>query len=414
MRTTAVHGSIAFRRKLIFGLILIILAISTILKYGNILAYFFVNNGAGSVSDVAGLTLVGFITSVAWQEALQVGLIVSVSTFATIVGLILIQKFGFPIFRPTVTSNRALKRETVAYLFICTTTGVIGLAGIEALLTVSQLVFLPLSLYALLNPIWERDYYKSRLIFSIILSFGGFTLVGSKTVIFHLFIAFSLSALYRDRNFVRFALISGVFLIIYPYLNIFRGLLNIADPSTALKFTSERFFQELSADGVIQLATNAYGKILDRMVGLDGVLVAISFKGQEFLTARDIAYELVGFEEIGISLGAFGQIYLELQDLVLAALLYPILVVFGWRLIVIIDNYATNLSFTSLGVFLSLKGSQMMLGGVRLVDLKVTFASIFLIFVIAFGIRFLTQAFPQKRPSIFRASERTDVIPNQR
>lgn len=371
---------LTFRKQFMLRVLILFIITSTLVKYLNLLLAYTLDADRGYIENVAGMSLAKFARSVSWETALGIGLVATISATVAvaILGLInLLPERG--VFVRGIGGLK-LKREVITYALLLVTSGTIGVLGVVAAETMALLTFSPLVVFALLNPDWEGRYARSRISAALLLGVSTFALSGSKTIIFYLVLALTISALYSRRR--RRWLVIGLVLVVvilYPYLNMFRGLAAVTSSKSALLATAAQVHQDFAASGPVQLFFNAYNAMLDRLVGLDGLLVATTFNGLTDLSPQDIAYELLGYQGTGISLSLLGQLYMQFGDIFLVAIVFPFVVVATWRVAVIVDAHLTAQGFASFGTLLYLKTVMFLIGGFRWVDMKLIATAILVV-----------------------------------
>ena len=399
MISTSEHTYWAFRKRLLFRLLLFTLAIAFIVKFGNLLLTHYIAGHSGFIDNVAGMSLMKFAPAVSWTQAFSLGGIASLSVIAAITGLSVVNRLKVRVVRLWVYRSGESQREFANYLILFVLTYVASLAGVIAAETLALLTFLPLLIYSLLSPAWENQYSKARLYLAVFLAFAGFSIAGSKTIILHLVVGLTINSLFTRRRWWPTVLVVLIFSIFYPYLIRYRSFARGMDVGDALYYTTIQFSREFSLSGPLTMFVEAYGAILNRIVGLDGLLVATIFQGQESLTSKEISFQLAGYEGIGISLSMFGRLYVQFQDIFLAAVLFPIIVVIFWRFIIIISSQMNVHGFSSFSTFLYIKAIFILIGGFRWTDIKLILATIIAILVVGWVSHVSSCSMvPRKRP----------------
>jgi hypothetical protein len=123
--------------------------------------------------------------------------------------------------------------------------------------------------------------------------------------------------------------------------------------------------------------------LLDRLVGLEGLIVASTFVSTDITSGSDVSYALMGWRGVGIAMGGLGSLALALGDLFLTFILFPFVVAIVWRFSELIDFYLNDVGFSSFGTFLYLKATMLLIGGFLWTDIKLVLFTITILFIIS-------------------------------
>ena len=379
MTATVPVKFIRFRKRLMLTLTATLLFVSFGMKYFNLLIAYMIKGDTGYIEDVSGLELVKFAREVSWGDALNIGFLTTISASAALFLLWVVSNLKDR--KPVVflASDRVYNREILVYGGLWAAAGVLGVAGITAAVTMSMLVFAPLLIFALLNPLADQKKARLRLGFAFIIGIFAFAVIGSKIILFNLVLAATLNAIWSGRGRIAMIATLGTFIILYPYFNVFRGYGFTMTSGMAWSLTLAKIGNDIAIMSPLELFLNSYDALLGRIVGLDGVIVSSTFQHLPDMSDSDISYALVGFEGVGVSLSMFGQLSRQVGSITMAAILFPFVVAAIWRLCVMIDRYLSGLGFVCFGSFIYFKALQVMLGGIRTVDIKLMATGIIIV-----------------------------------
>lgn len=399
MSVTAVESFSTFRKRRMFFLLIVLILLGVGLKFLNLSFAYSMHGGYGFLEDVSGMSLLALARKVSWEDAISIG---KAATASVVLGVVLLVSLNRLKYSDVITSSfelRELKRETQVCAFLFFTTFCVGRFFHSGIYFISLTHFVPLLVVCLLNPGWGARLATTRLLSASVLALISFGLAGSKTVLFYFVLALSLSLLYNKKKILRILTLIFISLIVYPYLNMYRSLASSYDVGNPAAVIFLALQQDLSNGGFVDSIMKPYGLILDRLVGLEGLIVATTLSGMNFKNGAEISFELLGFEGVGISLGLAGQLYLNVQNLGSALLLYPFAIVVLWNAISALDVSFTRLGFLSVGTYIYTKGILILIGGFRVADLKITFSVLGLILACAVALRYLPRKKAMKNNS---------------
>lgn len=362
----------AFRKRLMFRFALALIGFGFLFKYLNVLVAFLVTGENTHVDEVAGMKLLKLMPGLDPRTALEIGAGASFAALIAMAGVFLVNKIPVHGTRYLSERPKLLQRELQTYALLLFMTVVGGAATGQNGLFIALINFVPLLVFTLLNPGWGSHRVRGRFALGFGLALAAFVFAGSKTIIFFLVFSMTLTQLYRGTPIVKVTIPLLFFLIIYPYLNVFRGSVSEASVNGAAALTLIEMENEFSDKGLFGLIQSGYGAILNRIVGLDGLFIAHSLRGVPLASSADLSFELLGYTGVGISLGLLGQFDLYYQDLWTAALVYPLAVILIWRMAVVLDAWFARLGFLSAGLLVYLKAGMIIMGGLRLADIKIT------------------------------------------
>lgn len=400
MSSPAATSFLAFRKRQMLFLLTGLIVAGMGLKFLNLLITYVSQGNAAYLEDIYGMSLMTFARGVGWESALSVGARATMAGFVGAAMLVLINRMPAQSTGLHDIGLQQVKREGWVYAVL--------FAGVFAFSTlfgagfhfIALTHFAPLLIITLFNPIWGTRYAKTRLISGVGLALTSFALAGSKTIFFYTFLALTLSHLFREKRSIKALLPLLILVIIYPYLNIFRSFSETNGVGNAAAIALLAFQQDLAANGLIEFMLKPYSLILDRLIGLDGLLVATSLSGITFQNRAELSFELVGIQGVGISLGLAGQFYLTHQDVDLALFLYVLVVAASWRFVTVLDALFARLGFLSIGTYIYIKAIQVVVGGFRVADMKITFSTLGTVLFSAIVIHYLVRQ--KARPISFR------------
>jgi hypothetical protein len=359
-----------FRGNFFLIILTLLLVTAFPLKFLNLLLAYIATAGESNIEDVPGLALTRLAHSVNWETALNLGF---AGTCSVLVAIFLLKFISFRKVRPIARRAKAqisLKGEASVYFLLFTSSSVLGSFGIIAAGTLANLTFGPLLMFSVLNPKWETQYIRARFIVALLIVTLTFTSIGSKTVILYFIVALLYHAFFVGRNFIPAIIFGFAFVVVYPYLNVLRGLFGMHSLQDSSMIVSLMISSDFNQTGIISMLVGSYDAFLGRLVGLDGLIVAAPFVDTDIRSAQDISYALIGWEGIGIALSALGSLSVALDSTFLSFIVFPFLAALIWRGVKVLDFYMTALGFSSFGVFLYMKAILMLIGGFSWTEIK--------------------------------------------
>lgn len=348
--------------------------------------------------NLPGFALTTYANNASWNLVATPLVVALIAVLVTVVGLYFFQRrIRLKPLTHLGGANKPLRNEFYLYVFVflCVAPLITVSVGMETFLFMHVA---PLLMLNLANPLWGENYRKSRLFIFALIFFASYLSITSKTTVVYALIALGLGPLYLKRGRLLISVLSVALLIFYPYLNIFRGMASDLTAIPAVLELGLRLSSDLGSNTpMIMFVQNSIGMIMDRITGLDGVIVSLTLGEIDISSSVAFSQALTGVEGKGISPGLLGKLNLQVGDIFIASAIYPFIVLSLVWVMTSLNKIFWNLGLLSMQPYLAFEVIQMLVGGFRMVDVKLT-CTLLLVITLCFTLqRYLFLAFPVRR-----------------